>query len=196
MWELETDKPAADIRRITIHSQGETLRFGDIIRLWREDAAFRSFWVDTLRDVPFEAYCWETPPLTRGSVGRPFECVFVDNPALAATGADPTPFAEHFDADPDSPILTFDNLGGDALLVVPSPKTNPYVYSHLAVFARQAPEDQAKGLWPAVADAVDERLDERPLWLSTAGLGVYWLHVRLDERPKYYRYRPYARHGC
>ncbi|MGI9175867.1 MAG: DUF6940 family protein [Rhodothermales bacterium] len=24
------------------------------------------------------------------------------------------------------------------------------------------------------------------MWLSTAGGGVSWLHVRLDSRPKYY----------
>ena len=28
-------------------------------------------------------------------------------------------------------------------------------------------------------------------WLSTAGMGVYWLHVRVDSRPKYYRYQGY-----
>jgi hypothetical protein len=31
----------------------------------------------------------------------------------------------------------------------------------------------------------------KPVWLSTAGAGVSWLHVRLDDRPKYYGYRPY-----
>lgn len=30
-----------------------------------------------------------------------------------------------------------------------------------------------------------------PFWLSTAGMGVSWLHVRLDERPKYYRFQEY-----
>lgn len=29
------------------------------------------------------------------------------------------------------------------------------------------------------------------LWCSTSGLGVYWLHIRLDQYPKYYTYRPY-----
>ncbi len=30
-----------------------------------------------------------------------------------------------------------------------------------------------------------------PVWLSTAGAGVSWLHVRLDDRPKYYGHGPY-----
>lgn len=36
------------------------------------------------------------------------------------------------------------------------------------------------------------RVGTRPVWLSTAGAGVAWLHVRLDDRPKYYSYRPYT----
>lgn len=34
-----------------------------------------------------------------------------------------------------------------------------------------------------------------PLWVSTSGLGVSWLHVRLDSRPKYYTYAPYKQPG-
>jgi Family of unknown function (DUF6940) len=30
-------------------------------------------------------------------------------------------------------------------------------------------------------------------FFSTAGAGVAWLHVRLDDRPKYYGYPPYRR---
>ena len=37
--------------------------------------------------------------------------------------------------------------------------------------------------------ALLQRLGARPVWLSTAGGGVDWLHVRLDDRPKYYRHR-------
>ena len=33
---------------------------------------------------------------------------------------------------------------------------------------------------------------DMPLWVSTAGLGVSWLHVRLDARPKYYRHDAYT----
>ena len=32
----------------------------------------------------------------------------------------------------------------------------------------------------------------KPVWLSTSGMGVAWLHFRLDQRPKYYTYRAFA----
>ncbi|MFO1021395.1 MAG: hypothetical protein U0903_11970 [Planctomycetales bacterium] len=31
----------------------------------------------------------------------------------------------------------------------------------------------------------------KPVWLSTAGAGVPWLHVHLDDQPKYYSHAPY-----
>ena len=36
--------------------------------------------------------------------------------------------------------------------------------------------------------------NSRPVWLSTSGMGVPWLHMRLDQVPKYYTYEPFAQH--
>jgi hypothetical protein len=38
---------------------------------------------------------------------------------------------------------------------------------------------------------MSRRVNMKPVWLSTAGAGVPWLHVRLDDRPKYCCFRPY-----
>ena len=35
---------------------------------------------------------------------------------------------------------------------------------------------------------MQQRVSASPLWLSTAGMGVSWLHLRLDSRPKNYRH--------
>ncbi|KAK1864801.1 hypothetical protein I4F81_007343 [Pyropia yezoensis] len=67
-------------------------------------------------------------------------------------------------------------------------------YAHIGAFVRGAPAPAVAALWAAVGDAVTARLatnDGRPLWVSTAGLGVPWLHVRLDNAPKYYRVQAY-----
>jgi hypothetical protein len=105
---------------------------------------------------------------------------------------DPAPFAEHFDAVDATPDVTaFPNLGGDAYLIVPSPRAAATAYPHLAAFARNAPHAQQDALWHAVGLALDARVENRPIWLSTAGLGVAWVHVRLDTSPKYYRHGPY-----
>jgi len=41
---------------------------------------------------------------------------------------------------------------------------------------------------------MEEKLLEangNPRWLSTSGLGVSYLHVRIDKRPKYYSFDEY-----
>jgi len=60
-------------------------------------------------------------------------------------------------------------------------------------FVRSAPAEVVDALWIAVASAVSEWLTVRgvPVWVSTSGLAVPWLHVRLDSVPKYYSYRAY-----
>ena len=59
---------------------------------------------------------------------------------------------------------------------------------------RNGPDDKVQDIWKKTAATMEQRLqDQSPnnIWLSTAGDGISWLHVRLDSRPKYYEYRPY-----
>jgi len=160
-----------------------------ILQKWQSDAAFRTFFIELLANAPFEAYFWETPPMTQATLARPFEFVLVNAPQLARVSADRRPFAHYFNHEP---VVDFPNLGGDAHLVVPCPQKPADAFAHLAAFSRSAPLAQQHDFWQRVGLAVVNGVGERPLWLSTSGLGVYWLHVRLDARPKYYTFRPYA----
>ena len=119
---------------------------------------------------------------------RPFEFVLVEAAALASVPAQRRAFASYFNAEP---VVDFPNLGGDAHLVVPCPLARDDQFAHLALFSRNATSEQQHQFWQRVGLAVTKFVGERPLWLSTSGLGVYWLHVRLDSRPKYYTFRPY-----
>jgi hypothetical protein len=190
MWHFETQSLAPGVIGATVLAGNVRMTFAQVISLWHNDEAFVAEWVAQLAAVPFDAYCLETPPLTKQTLNKPFECVFVASPALATLEADPRPFQEHFKG--SRGCVVFDSLGKDALLVAPCPVSDSTCYTHLACFVRSAAKKEAYQLWRTVAQALDARLDDAPLWLSTAGLGVAWLHVRLDSRPKYYRHRPYT----
>lgn len=177
--------------RYAVFRGGMPLPFSDVLDLWQSSDSFRSFFVRILADSPFTVYRWETPPIDRATVERPFEFVLVDSPELDYP-ADPVDFQEYFSPQ-DQGIVRFENLGRDALMVVPSPRGAESVYGHLAEFLRNGPAEQVHDLWKSVGEAVHQRIDDRPLWLSTAGGGVAWLHVRLDSWPKYYAYAPYKR---
>lgn len=178
-------------RWLAVFDGDRSLSFGEICAAWRSDESFRRFWVASLRRVPFEAYCWECPPVNAGTRGQPFECVFLPSPSLAGLRPEPEVFGTHFR--PDRSVVTFGNLGGDALLVAPCPADDACDFSHLAQFVRAAESARQDALWQAVGDAMDVRVGTYPVWLSTAGHGVAWLHVRLDSRPKYYQHAAYRK---
>lgn len=180
--------------RLGLEEDGEPVAFAEALRLLREDRSFAARLGGALADAPFLAFRWETPPVTAATAERPFEFVLLDSPDLEGP-ADPGAFSEQFTRDPGADVVVFPNLGRDALLVVPCPRGAPEIYGHLAAFVRHAPELQRIALWKAVGGAMDRRIGARPVWLSTAGGGVPWLHVRLDDRPKYYGYAPYRHAG-
>jgi hypothetical protein len=177
--------------RFTIDANGQPATLDAVLRAWQTDAAFRSTFNSVLADVPYSAFRWETPPATDAGLTRPFEFVVLDSPALARP-ADAAAFAVQF-LNAEDDIAVFANLGGDATMIVPSPIAEPAAYGHLAAFVRLAPERQRDALWRTIGEVFAQRLGSKPIWLSTAGAGVAWLHVRVDDRPKYYGYTPYRR---
>ena len=191
MWTAQSaELPGGRGLRLTIALNSRPASFAEVIQAWQNDGSFRSLFNSLLAGAAYSAFRWETPPVTRATSGRAFEFVLLDSPGLERP---PTPeeFAEHFAGTSASDVVTFPNLGGDAVLVVPRPLAAPVAYGHLGAFVRNAPEAQRLALWQAVGDAMSARLATSPVWLSTAGGGVSWLHVRLDDRPKYYGFAPF-----
>jgi hypothetical protein len=192
MFDSRTETVDGGATKVHVRWNGAALSVQSALALCRENEAFRSGLIAALAGSPLGAYFWETPPVTTATIERPFEFVLTEARALAAATPEPDAFEEHFSKDDDRDgVVAFENLGGDAKLVVPCPLVSPRAYVHLAAFLRDAPGLQAHALLRIVADEALGRLSDRPLWLSTAGMGVYWLHVRLDSRPKYYRHAPY-----
>jgi hypothetical protein len=190
MWTTRSeDLPGGRGLRFVVELDSRSASFAEILCGWREDAEFRALFNELLANAPYTAFRWETPAVTAATLSRPFEFVLLDSPGLAQR-PDRKAFAEHF-AGAGVGVVVFPNLGGDAILVVPCPVVAPSAYGHLAAFVRHAPEEQRHALWQAVGEAMARRVGTEPVWLSTAGAGVSWLHVRLDDRPKYYGFGPY-----
>ena len=175
--------------RLTRHDT--PLTYSEVLDLWRHDADFRNFYTQLLTDSPFAAYLWETPALTQNTMTNPFEFVLINSPWFCSRRTDAKAFENYFTNDDDQGIVSFANLSGDATLIVPSPRIDTDAYGHLAAFIQQAPSSQVDALWSMVGTTVKDMIGKTPLWLSTAGGGVAWLHVRLDSYPKYYGYSPY-----
>ncbi len=177
---------------VTLSTPAEPMRFAEALSLLADDARFRAALTQRLADTPFSTFRWETPALSTATLDRPFEYVLIDDPHLARRAA-ASAFADHFAGDRrDALVAGIANLTGTSTLIVPRGITDDAVYPHLAAFLRGAPAMQIDALWRCVGETVLRTVSPHPLWLSTAGAGVPWLHVRIDPTPKYYAHRPYA----
>lgn len=177
---------------LSLREHGRRVSYAEFLEGLVTDAGAARFFAESLASLPFPAFFWETRPVCARTSGEPFECVVLPAPALARAAPDAQSFAEHFSS--ARSVVRFGNLGGDATLVVPCPRAEHSAYPHLAAFLRQAPPEQREALLAEVGRGARELVRAAPFWLSTSGLGVAWVHVRIDSRPKYYQYTPYRRH--
>lgn len=173
--------------------QDEThLAFDEALDLLESSAEFCEFLSRTINESSYAALRWETPPVTRQTVGRQFEFVLV-NDLLLVADPEPDVFSSYFRTLPrEVLVVAVPNLGQTAKLVVPRECASQATYIHLKAFLGGAPRAQIHEFWRCVAQTTKQELSERRLWVSTAGGGVSWLHVRIEGKPKYYSYRPYA----
>ena len=179
-----------DGRLVSINSNHDALSFKDVFELWIHDKEFRALFIEHLAELPYTAIRWELPPVKFATAVKPFECVMINSPDLN-TKADLYTFRGLFDQLPAGDVGVSPNLGGDALMILPSPVNDESSYSHLLAFLRTAPDIQRHKFWKIVGESTINRVSAKPVWLNTAGGGVAWLHARLDDRPKYYVYGPY-----
>ncbi|MEM7039562.1 MAG: hypothetical protein AAF570_21485, partial [Bacteroidota bacterium] len=183
-----------NVLKIKLSHDEQILSFQDVIDLWMSEPEFRTFYALQLAGAPFEAFFWEHPPLQAHTLDAPYECVLVNSQNLPRLRANARAFSEHFEGASDA-VVHFANMSGDAHLIVPVPgnaATDLIRYPHIAAFVRNAPQAQIDLLFQTLAFQFDLRLAMGGThWLNTAGMGVPWLHVRVDTRPKYYRFTPY-----
>lgn len=73
-------------------------------------------------------------------------------------------------------------------------------YAHLGSFLRSAPLEQVRNLWQTLGRTVEKTLsaqgrsESEPLWVSTNGIGMPWVHLRLDMSPRYFHYTLWKLH--
>ena len=195
-WQFQRHEIASGVLRYSyLDSESRVLTFKDVLELWADVAQcgnlFLGFHCQVLTDVPYAAYKWETPAVDIDRLERPFEFVALNAPRLDRP-EDRTAFQKQFAAaGDDRATVAFSNLGKNAVLVVPCPSMPGTNHCHLASFLRTCHASDESSLWQQVGISMLERVAAKPVWLSTAGGGVAWLHVRLDDKPKYYGYREF-----
>lgn len=193
MWGLQLVIPEPGTHQYRLTEKGKELSNRDFLNLITGSDNFIHFFNDLLKDSAFEGYFWEVKPVNEKNLEESFEFVLVESIRIAQKRPDPRPFQEHLEK--EQYASAFANLSGNAQLIAPSIKGKPRQYAHIAGFVRNAPPEQLIVFWKLVGQEFQKSIGPESKWLSTAGFGVNWLHVRIDSRPKYYRFKPYKTVG-
>lgn len=83
-------------------------------------------------------------------------------------------------------VISSKNLSNDTILVIPKPKDNKN-FTNLFFFMKNASEIQKKKVWQKVARESRKLLKKNDhIWISTHGLAIDYLHIRISTKPKYY----------
>ena len=88
---------------------------------------------------------------------------------------------------------TFLNLSGETILTVPKIipkilKKNKKAYLNISTFSKNVPIKYQIELWKEVFKQLEKCFKiSKKCYLNTHGLGIGWLHIRIDKTPKYYK---------
>eukprot|EP00873_Tetraselmis_striata_P010083 jgi/Tetstr1/430347/TSEL_001972.t1 len=183
---------------------GEPLTWAQVTYLWQHDDDFCDAFTEALQGAPFKDFFWETVPVCSRTAGeQPFEFVVLDaHGALDASSGNPRLFLHSiFQGQDSNQVELFYSSSQRVVIVTPCQNGRADDYAHLAAFLRRGPRAQVRELWRRLGQGVEEKLaaggDDscaspgmrpKPLWVSSNGLGVPWLHIRLDSAPKYYNH--------
>ena len=86
------------------------------------------------------------------------------------------------------------NLGGNAISLSRLPTLEAEAFTHLGDVCPKRPGIAMPSLMAGRWHGHGRTSRNQTRLVEHGGAGVAWLHIRLDDRPKYYRYEPYKYH--
>lgn len=186
---IESERSSSSVK-LQISIEGKRLSFREVFELWQTDNDFTDFYAAGLLHKTGNSFFWEHPPLFTEDLDNEYEVTLRKAKSFDRKKLNEDAFREHFEEGKE--VVAFDNLGKSARLVVPVKIKEGETYKHLGAFLQNGSPSQIMSLFKETGIQIDKELRSgKQIWLSTAGLGVSWLHVRLDIYPKYYKTNKY-----
>ena len=172
--------------RFHLMNDDDYLSFREVFELWKSSAEFVLFYKNELIELGFKAFYWEHPALKVDYLDKRYECILQKSRPLEQLPANESAFKDYISG--EDGVVDFMNLGKNARLVVPTKKSEEEIYNHFGRFIRFAENQQIIEVFERIGTLIEDGSRQNEIiWLNTAGLGVIWLHVRMDTRPKYYK---------
>ncbi len=191
-FNIEIKEQNENTVRFRLKNGEQNLTFKEVFKLWSNNPEFIAFYKAELIKLNYEAFYWEHPAINKEFLERKYECIIQRSRPLEHLPINENAFKDYIHM--NEQVTNFMNLGKNARLVVPTKKTERDIYNHMGKFIRFAKKEQITEVFKKVGESMLEEIESQKLiWLNTAGLGVIWLHIRMDTRPKYYKTSKYKR---
>ena len=160
-----------------VTQRGEYMTWEDVIKSLKDDIdTFKYKFIRVLLSIKYKAYFWECDKVI---LKEPFRFAIFESKTLSERKQDDDAFKGKINCSKN--VISFPSLSKHILLVVPCSKSHYADYTSLATFSRSASIKQQIAFWKKIGAIIKEGD-----WVSTSGLGVSWLHVRISNSPKYY----------
>lgn len=155
--------------------------------------------ISILKLNPFKAYYLEFNPVSCDLLSETIFEFVVTKTTGFVNKTDITTFGELNLNTKSNDIYIFNNLSKTSILISPcyNHKYNINVYNNICTFMRSSNLEQQILLLKNSFFQYLTQLQKNKnklLWLSTHGKGVGWLHIRIDNSPKYQSYLPYKKY--
>lgn len=154
--------------------------------------------ISILKSNIFKSYYLEFNPVSWNLLQeRIFEFVIIKTSGFISK-TDIITFGESNINTNSNNIYIFKNLSKKSVLISPcyNHNYNINIYNNIATFMRTSNLKQQFLLFSTVFSQYILQLknnQNKLLWLSTHGKGVAWLHVRIDDSPKYISFSSYKK---
>ena len=132
----------------------------------QDEESFRREFINVLKNSRFKTYFFETPKVTKQSLDDKFEFILSAADGLKNVNADKDTFQDYFLKCKDSPVITFPNLGNNAVLVVPCPLeggSKLEQYSSIGPFMRNIDLKQVNQFWIEAARTMLQTVEQKVL---------------------------------
>lgn len=181
-----------NIIKIILYKNKKPLRWIEVINLWKSNSAFNHFFTNIINECIFTDYFFECPGITLHKLySQIFEFRLI-NHSKSFPSTDLTAFEDQKKKNKSKSILVFGNLSQTSILIIPNKKQKSdfKIYNSIGNFLKGGTNKQINLLFSQIGVTLEKLLQDnhgKKVWLSTHGLGVHWLHFRLDFSPKYYQ---------
>jgi len=121
------------------------------------------------------------------NMNNEYKEVFIESNELDKLNEDYSPYNKYIQSSNNKYVISFYNLSGDTLLIIPIPKKNKD-FTTIKDFIDNASLYHQKIFWKKVSREIKKQLKQNEkIYISTHGLGVSYFHLRLEKYPKYYQ---------